>query len=132
MRMATVLWVGIGGFLGANARYFLTILITQQIVNRWGGSFPLGTLVVNFAGSLLLALFIVWSARQIDLPDEVRLLVAAGFFGAFTTFSTFANESIALFQTGHWLSGLANIVGTNVICLLGVLVGLALGHHLLR
>lgn len=129
--MTTFLFIGIGGFLGANARYWVTIWVTQQIANRLGGVFPLGTLIVNFSGSLLLAVFIAWSARHIDLPDNIRLLVATGFFGAYTTFSTFANESVALLQTGHWAAAIANILSTNLVCLIGVLLGLAIAGRLL-
>lgn len=126
VQVGNFIFIGIGGFLGANARYLFTVWITSRV----GTTFPFGTLFVNFAGSLLLALFIHWSVRQFSLSPQVRLLIGTGFFGAFTTFSTFANESIALIQSGHWLAAVSNIVVTNVICLVGVLIGLALASRL--
>lgn len=125
-QVGTILFIGIGGFVGANARYLFTILIT----NRIGGAFPFGTLFVNFTGSLLLAFFIHWTGRQFTLPTHVRLMIGTGFFGAFTTFSTFANESVALAQSGHWLAAASNVLGTNIICIVGVFIGLALASRL--
>ena len=124
--MSNFIFIGIGGFLGANARYFFTLWIT----NRFAASFPLGTLFVNFAGSLLLALFITWSSRQFEFPNHIRLLIGTGFFGAFTTFSTFANESVLLAQTGHWAAAVGYVIITNVICILGVLIGIALASRI--
>lgn len=124
--MDKLFFIGVGGFLGANARY----LLTSWITNRLDGVFPLGTLVVNFTGSLLLAVFIVWSARQLGLPDPLRLMIATGFFGAFTTFSTFANESVALLETGHIGAAVTNIVGSNLLCIAGALLGMVLAQRL--
>lgn len=123
--------IGLGGLLGANLRYRVT-----DWVQRWAGehlnpNFPWGTLVVNFTGSLLLALFIAWSADRLSIvTPRVRFFAATGFFGAYTTFSTFANESVGLLRGGDWLGGIANIVGTNVVCLVGVLIGLYIGSRL--
>jgi CrcB protein len=130
--VTSLLYIGIGGFLGANARYLLTVWLTQQIANRIGTSYPLGTLVVNVSGSLLLAFFLTWTAHQFAISENLRLLVGTGFFGAYTTFSTFANESIALFRTEHWGVALVNIIGTNLLCLGGVLLGMLLAHRLLN
>ncbi len=128
--MTHLFWIGLGGFLGANARYIVTVWIAQQVAIRTDSAFPFGTLIVNFSGSLLPAMFIVWSARQVSLPDNLRLLVGTGFFGAYTIFSTFANESFALAQTEHWLAAAVNVIGTNLLCLLGVLVGFVLARYL--
>lgn len=123
--MANFIFIGIGGFLGANARYLFTVWITT----RFGATFPAGTLFVNFAGSLLLALFLQWSSHQVELPNHIRLLVGTGFFGAFTTFSTFATETVLLAQTGHWAVAAGNVIVTNVVCILGVVAGLALASR---
>ena len=124
-------FVGLGGFMGANVRYFMTLTINQLFANRFGSSVPIwGTLFVNVTGSLLLALFVSLAARQVTLPEQWRLLIGTGFFGAYTTFSTYAVESIALAQDYGWANALGNILGTNLLCLLGVLVGLALAQRL--
>ena len=60
----------------------------------------------------------------------MRLLVAVGFFGAYTTFSTYAVESVILLEAGDWLGGIGNILGTNLVCLLGAVLGLAVGRQL--
>jgi CrcB protein len=118
--------VGLGGFVGANLRYWLSTWIARQ----WGSAFPWGTLVINFSGSLLLAAFLGWSANRINVDPRLRLLFATGFFGAYTTFSTYANESVALWQSGNWVGALGNVLGTNLACLVGVLLGLALASRL--
>ena len=122
--MQQMLYVGAGGFLGANARYFMSMWINNTFQD--GGVLPLGTMFVNVGGSFLLAVFGVWASDFVNLSSELRLLVATGFFGAFTTFSTYANESVALIRMGEWQAGLISIVGTNVLCLLGVVLGFLL------
>lgn len=124
--METLLLIGVGGFVGANVRYWLT----GWVAERAGQTFPWGTLVVNASGSLLLAVFIGWSAQHLALDPRVRMLVAIGFFGAYTTFSTYANESILLMESGDWLGMAGNVLGTNLVCLLGAMIGLALGRQL--
>ncbi len=123
MGLTRILLVGLGGFLGANCRYWLGLLLV-----RWSSQSIAGTLFVNFTGSLLLAVFIVWAGRNVDLPQGVGLFLATGFLGSYTTFSTFANEGIALARDGHWGGAAMYIVGTNAACLLGVLIGIRLSQ----
>jgi crcB protein len=94
--------IGIGGFLGANARY----LVGNWAAQRWGTEFPSGTLLINVAGSFLLGLFATL-AMSLTWSDNARLLIAVGFLGAFTTFSTFAFESLSLLQQGRQQFALA-------------------------
>lgn len=124
--METLLLIGLGGFAGANLRYW----VGGWIANRMGQTFPWGTLLINMSGSLLLAVFIGWSSHQLALDARVRMLIAIGFFGAYTTFSTYANESILLLESGDWLGMVGNVVGTNLVCLVGAAVGLAIGRQL--
>lgn len=127
--MESLIFVGMGGFCGANARYLLSLWVNDFLTPRWG-SFPYGTLLVNVLGSFGLALFGLWFSARTGMPAQTRLLVGAGFFGAFTTFSAFANESIALMQSGQTAALLLNILLNNGGCLLGVAAGLYLGHRL--
>ena len=124
--MDTVILIGFGGFIGANLRY----LVSTWAVEQWGRTFPWGTLIINVSGSCLLAVFIAWTASRTTLDPRIRLFLAVGFFGAYTTFSTYATESIALLQTGDWIGAVGNILGTNLLCILGVVIGLAVGSRL--
>lgn len=127
--MSNLLWVGMGGFLGANARYLMTLGINALFIPRFG-NFPFGTLAVNVLGSFGLAVFGVWFGSQVGLSSQVKLIIGTGFFGAFTTFSTFANESVALFEKGSLSPFFMNIIVTNGLCLLAVILGLALAGRL--
>lgn len=118
--------IGLGGFIGANARY----LVSTRIAAQLGTSFPWGTFFINFTGSFLLAVFIAWWTHHSPVDSRLRLFLAIGVFGAYTTFSTYATESIALLQSGNWIGMAGNILGTNLICLSGAIVGLAIGSRL--
>ena len=128
--MDSLIVVGIGGFFGAIARYLLSLWTDNLLMPRWG-AFPYGTLLVNVIGSFGLALFGAWFSGRAGMSPQLRLLVGAGFFGAFTTFSTFANESVALWQGGATALLLLNLLLTNASCLLGAFAGLFLGQRLL-
>lgn len=124
--METLLLIGIGGFIGANLRYVVSTWAAQ----RFGVGFPWGTMIINFSGSLLLAVFVAWLTAHTTIDPRVRLFTAVGFFGAYTTYSTFAVESITLLQTGNWIGAFSNVFGTNLVCILGALVGFALGSRI--
>ncbi|MCY4061312.1 MAG: fluoride efflux transporter CrcB [Chloroflexi bacterium] len=127
--MESLIYVGLGGFFGANARYALSLWVNDYLAPRWG-PFPYGTFLVNVIGSFGLAILGAWVGARTGLSPPLRLLVGAGFFGAFTTFSTFANESIGLMQNGDWTLLFLNLLLNNGGCLLGVVIGLFLGHRL--
>src|SRR5205085_57949 len=94
------LWVGLGGFLGANARYWIGLWIQA----RWGSSFPWSTFVINITGSFILGLFLTLVTGRYAVPGTpvLRLAVAIGFVGAYTTFSTFEFETFALVGMRTW------------------------------
>lgn len=127
--MITLLYIGIGGFLGANARYILSTWITQWLGEHLGWNVPLGTAFVNITGSVFLAMFALWVSNRLYISDNFRLLITTGFFGAYTTFSTYANESINLLGK-DWRLGVSYILATNVLCLVGVVIGLCIGSQL--
>ncbi len=127
--MDTVIYVGIGGFLGANARYFLSIWADDLLQARWG-IFPFGTLLVNLLGSFALALFAAWFAARAGLSPQLRLMVGAGFFGAFTTYSTFAKESISLWENHGASAFLLNVALNNGLCLAAVVFAIYCGQRM--
>ncbi len=124
--METILLIGIGGFVGANLRYLISTIAAERL----GSTFPWGTLFINFGGSLLLAIFLAFIANRAGVDPRLRLLIATGFFGAYTTFSTYAVDSVALAQAGDWAGAAGNIFGTNLLCLVGAAIGFVLGSRL--
>ncbi len=127
--MEKLIAVGIGGFLGANARYIMTIWIAERFKTSLL-SISYGTLFVNVTGSFLFALFYTLVEIRLSIPDSMRLLIATGFFGAYTTFSTYAVDSINLLRADNVQGALGTILATNVFCLLGVGLGIYLGTRL--
>jgi len=118
------LWIGLGGFIGANARYMLQL----WAANRWGADFPYGTMLANVSGSLIIAFFLTLATGRLVVSPELRLFVAVGFLGGFTTFSSFSLETFRLIeQSGWWAAGL-NFVGNTALGLIGVMVGILLAQ----
>ena len=104
--MINVFIIGIGGFFGAITRYGVAIWIGQ----RWGRSFPLGTFVINITGSLLIGFIMPLLTERFMANPQLRLFLAVGFLGAYTTFSTFEYETGALVKDGEWLIAAMNII----------------------
>jgi len=120
------LLIAIGAALGANARY----LVSVWAGNRLGTQFPYGTFIVNVAGSFILGFLLTLSTERLQLSPETRLLLAVGFLGSFTTFSSYTVESLTLWRgSGTWW-GLVNIVGNNLAGLASALLGVMLARWL--
>ena len=122
--MTRFLIVALGAALGANARYLLGL----WAANRFGISFPYGTLIVNVAGSFLLGFVLAVTTERLSLSTETRLLLIVGFFGSFTTFSSYAVESLVLLRASGWWSALLNVVGNNLLSLIAALLGTLLAR----
>jgi len=122
--MEQVLWISLGAVLGANLRYW----VTDTLSNQLGKNFPYGTFVINLTGSLLLGLFIAIAGKSAGLDPRWRAFLAVGFIGAYTTFSTYAVDSVDLALNGQWLLGLTNLVGSAVLGGLMAFAGLYLGR----
>ena len=122
--LVTSLWVGLGGFLGANARYWLGGWVAQ----RWGTEFPWGTVLINVTGSFILGLFATVTTERFQVPSQLRLLVAIGFVGAYTTFSTFEYETLKLVESGSVGRALANLLGSVLVGFTAVFLGARLGR----
>ncbi len=118
--------ISIGAVFGANARYILS-RFTAKIL---GPAFPYGTLIINIAGSAIVGFFMIWASERVLLDPRWRLLIVIGFCGAFTTFSSYAFESMAYMEQGQWLLMAANIMSNNLLCLAAALAGMALARVL--
>ena len=124
--MQAFLWVSLGAICGANLRY---------AIGRWsarvlGATFPFGTLMINVSGSFLLALFMVWTTERVLADPKWRLLFAIGFCGAYTTFSSYAFETMSYFERGNWGLLAWNVVSNNLLSLAAVLAGAAVARAL--
>ena len=117
----TLVVVGVGGALGAIARY----LASGWVQNMTGGFFPWGTMAVNIAGSLLLGFSLVWLQTTVS-SAELRQFIAIGFLGSFTTFSTFSYEALAMLRDGEWWRAGGYTVGSVTLGLLAVGAGAAI------
>ena len=123
----TLAYVALGGALGALARYG----ISGWVYDRMGESFPWGTLVVNLVGCLVLGVAIRW-LQVTALAPEVRPFLTIGLLGAFTTFSTFSYETVALLQEGQWLRASLYVGGSVALGLIAMLAGMAMATALAR
>ena len=124
--MNQYLIIALGAAVGANARY----LVGVWAGNRFGASFPYGTLAVNVTGSLMLGFVLALASTRLDIPAPVRLFLAVGFLGSYTTFSSYTVESLNLLLAGSFWAGLINMVGNNLIGLVCALAGLYLARLL--
>lgn len=122
--MRAYLWVALGSVFGAGSRYALSRYVAKVI----SPDVPYGTLIINVTGSFILGWFMIWTTERVFADPRWRLIVAIGFCGSYTTFSSYAFESFALFEQGHWGLFAANVVANNVLCLLGVLAGAMLAR----
>ena len=124
--MQAYLWISLGAVLGASLRFLVSRLAARFL----GASFPFGTLFINITGSFLLGLFLVWTTERVLADPKWRLLIAIGFCGSYTTFSSYAFETMSYFEQGQWLLFGSNILANNLLCLAAVLAGAALARAL--
>lgn len=125
MSLLVVLLVVVAGGLGAVARF----VVDGAIWARSALAFPLGTLVINITGSLLLGLLTGLTMAHL-LPDSVRLVVGTGFLGGYTTFSTASVQTVGLVQerrvVAALLYGLGTLLATTAVAGLGLVIGLSI------
>ena len=118
MELVSVLVVGVGGSIGAVARYAVGVAIERRAVD---------TLAVNVVGSFVLGMVL---GIGVDIGSPLALAVSVGFCGAFTTFSSFAVETVGLAEDGHINLAAVNAVGTLAVAILAVLVGISVGGRI--
>jgi CrcB protein len=116
-------WVFLGGGIGSALRYG----VGRAALAVAGPNFPLGTLVVNLLGCTLMGVLVEWLAwRDTGIDASVKLFLATGLLGGFTTFSAFALDAVALWQRGEALTAAAYAAGSVVLSIVGFLAGMAL------
>ena len=117
--MENILFVALGGGAGSVARY----LTSQWAAERLGADFPYGTLIVNVVGCYIIGLFMIFATEKYLLPTHWRLLIASGFLGGLTTFSSFSYETLKLAQEGAWSAATINLAANLITGLLATGLG---------
>ena len=119
------LWVGIGGFLGANARYAMGLLVADRL----GSGYPWGTFLVNLTGSVLIGVLLTILLDRAVADPFWRLVLVIGFLGGYTTFSSYTFEAVALARDGEWATAGLYVLGSNVLGLAACGAGIALARN---
>ena len=114
--------IAAGGALGSVSRYLMQLAVARHFSHP----FPLGTLLVNVLGCLLIGLFYALAEKGTIASPELRLLLTTGFCGGFTTFSTFSYEMLTLLQNGEYLLVVLYAAGSVLLGLLATFAGVAL------
>jgi CrcB protein len=123
-----ILLVGVGGFLGSNARYWLGALIQERLGG--GAGFPWQTMLINISGSLVIGFFMGLYSGENWNPNW-RLFIAIGILGGYTTFSSFAYEAVNLLGQKQYGWALFYIEGSALLTVLGAWIGLVLARLVL-
>ena len=121
-----ILLIGVAGFAGAVTRFQIEGWVSRMT----GGSFPWGTFVVNVSGCLVLGFVFTFLTERLLPHPDLRSAVTIGFLGSYTTFSTFAFETVRLGEDGAVLLALANVVASVAVGLVAVWLGVTLGRTL--
>ena len=118
--------ITLGAIPGALSRYYISIYFGQ-----WFGVFPYGTLFVNLTGSFVMGVFTAYLLASAIVAPNLRLFVATGFLGSYTTFSTYALDTVNLIQTGKFGLSLGYWFGSAVCGVVGLELGNLFGRKLL-
>jgi len=118
--------VAIGGAIGSSLRHLVNLASLRLV----GTSFPWGTMVINIVGSFAMGVFVELLARRFNASNELRLFVATGILGGFTTFSAFSLDFAVLWERGEAGPALFYAVGSVIISLLALFAGLWLVRSL--
>jgi CrcB protein len=124
--MYSLVLVFIGGGLGAVSRH----LSGMAVMRASGPGFPWGTMVVNIIGSFVMGCLIAWLARRSSGDADLRLLLATGFLGGFTTFSAFSLDAVTLYERGALTAAAAYVIASVTVSILALFGGLWLARQL--
>jgi CrcB protein len=129
VQMRTVLAflvISLGGILGANARYVITLYVAERL----GTAFPYGTLLINVTGSLVIGFFLTLISERFSVDPLWRLFFATGFLGAYTTFSSYTYEAAQLMRDGFYALAVLYLFGSVLAGMLGVFAGIIVAERL--
>lgn len=126
-KMSIYIAIAVGGSLGAVSRYWVSASTYQWL----GQSFPYGTLMVNVLGSLVMGFLSVLLVHRFQVSEEVRIGLLVGFLGSFTTFSSFAMDTLHLTGNGAILKAVSYMLLSVLFCVLGAWAGLATAKHVI-
>ena len=116
--MNLVWYVAVGSAVGGASRFVLSSFIQQR-----AGTFPVGTLIINITGSLILGFIMRYALGSTSVSAETRALLTTGFCGGYTTFSAFSLQTLDLARNGDWPRVAAYILASVLLCLLAVWLG---------
>ena len=123
-----MLWyIAVGSAIGGVSRYLVGGL-SQRLA---GGTFPVGTLLINVTGSFLLGLILRYGVETTTLTPEVRAFLTVGFCGGYTTFSTFSYETVALAEDGQWTHAALYVALSVGLSLVATFVGFVAARELI-
>ncbi len=125
--MSIYIAVAVGGSLGAVSRYWVSTTTYQWL----GQQFPYGTLGVNLLGSLAMGFLSVLLVHRLQVSEEIRIGLLAGFLGSFTTFSTFAMDTLHLAANDAVVKALVYILASVILCILGAWAGLVAAKQMI-
>lgn len=126
---AAIWYVAAGSAAGGVARFLLTGALQQRLAPA--AHFPVGTLVVNVSGSLLLGFLLRWLLEVPAVSPEARLMLTVGFCGGFTTFSTFSHDTVAMLDHGDWRRAALYVALSVTLSLLATVGGIVLARELI-
>jgi fluoride exporter len=117
MNLKNILLVGLGGGIGAMLRFFISSLFKVN-------SFPINTLLINIVGSFIIGIVFAYNIKNEHFSEELKLFLATGICGGFTTFSAFSIENIQLLKEGNHVTACLYIFASIACCLVACLAGL--------
>lgn len=126
LSLPQILVIMLGGSLGALMRF----IVSSSVAEKFGNSFPYGTLAVNVLGSFIMGFLAMFLVERIGIDPLLRLGIFVGFLGAFTTFSTFSMETFNLLEQGDILRAVMNMFISVILSILAVWLGILLGKQI--